>query len=543
MNNIDETVVKQNQVGTVIFPEIKSQQRVAFFTAIIAMIVAHFYVFTNKIVNHDDVNRLLIGDTHEAKIQHGRWAAVLFDYVSGSSASIPYVIGMISLVAFAGTCVVVSALFRVQKKIITILLCVILCTFPVLANIFLYNYIADVYFISLFLAAWGVWLLVGECRVQKMLGIVCLTLSCGCYQAFWCFGIGLLFVYLLLKFLEEDKELKTYLLEVCGTLILLAVSLVLYLLINIIVQRGSGYGATGYQGISNMGNFGSLKRLIYVTIVSYYEFVKFFYLKGGFTDSILMIVANLCLTASCVWMLVRYPIKKRKGNWFILAGLICCIPLASNLISVVSQNETHVLMKYAFTIPYLLCLVLVEKTNLQTEKRNSGYWKLLSFLIVLMIGGVAYKGYILGNEIYFRQQLNYEATYSYTLRMLQRIEETEGYSPDMPVAIVNENPGYNDHITIMQENYPDEMAHFDYLNGMIGTEPHSFVKRINDIADMCKHYHGYDLQIVDNAILKDLIQTEEFAQMPVYPAKGSLKIIDNVLMIKISGDVYEQSED
>ena len=150
-----------------------------------------------------------------------------------------------------------------------------------------------------------------------------------------------------------------------------------------------------------------------------------------------------------------------------------------------------------------------------------------------MILCVIYKGYITDNEIYFRQQLNYEATYSYTLRMLYRIEEFEGYTPDMKVALINETPQVNDHITIMQENYPEDMKYFDYLNDMVGTEPGTFVKRANDISDFCRHYHGYDLQLAEIDSLPDLAGTEEFLKMDTYPQAGGMKIINGVLVIKL----------
>lgn len=76
------------------FPTIKIQQKIAFITTLFAMLLTHLYMFTNEIVNHDDVNRLLVGDTDAAKIQHGRWAAVIFDRVSGSTVGIPYIIGI-----------------------------------------------------------------------------------------------------------------------------------------------------------------------------------------------------------------------------------------------------------------------------------------------------------------------------------------------------------------------------------------------------------------------------------------------------------------
>lgn len=537
-------------IVTKYFPRTNKMSNLAFVTSVIIMLITHLYMFTNKIVNHDDVNRLLVGDTNEAKIQHGRWAGVIFDPVSGSSVGIPYVMGMISIMAFAGTAVVLVSVFRIRKKSTVILLCGLLCTFPVSANIFLYSYIADIYFISMFLAVWGVWLILqdvqknngeGHCREGHFaggLGVILLTLACGCYQAFWCVGMAVMFLFFFLEFLDLQEEWKAYAVRLFKCLMMAAASLVLYLVINKIVQRVTGYGTTAYEGLDSMGHFGGPVGFLKVVAIAYYEFIQFFYLKGSFVVSYAIVTVNLLLTLFVVIMLIRRAKEKKhpRGYWFVFVFFVGCIPLASNLVSVVSNNAVHVLMQYAFLLPYFLCLLLLERPYAEhTEKR--GRAKVIPVSVYIFLTLIAYKGYLTDNEVYFRQQLNYEATYSYTLRLLSRIETMEGYEADTQVAVINENPQEYDHITIMMENYPEEMAQLDYLNGMQGTEPHTFVKRLNDISDFCTYYHGYDLQIVgDDAVLQELGKTKAFREMETYPKEGSMCFIDDVLVIKIADE-------
>lgn len=510
------------------FPKSELKQKWAFIACIITMLITHLYMFTNKIVNHDDANRLLVGDTDEIKIQHGRWAGVIFDHISGSSVSIPYVMGIISILAFAGTAVVLVSLFKIEKKMSIVLFCGLLCTFPVSANIFLYSYIADVYYISMFMAAWGVWLLVKDDLAANILGVLLLTLSCGCYQAFWCLGMAFLFLYFLLDFLKLKDEWKVFGIKVAKCLGFAIASLVLYLVINKIVQNVSGYGATDYQGLAAMGQFDGILGFIKVFVYAYYEFVQFFYLKGSFTGSNILVGFNLVLTIVVIYLMLHKSKKDKHPVWYWIVWVffIGLIPLASNLVSVVSMNQTHILMQYAFILPYVMCLILLDK---YFEEKS--IIKAISYVLLAVI---VYNGYLTDNEIYFRQQLNYEATYSYTIRLLSRIETMEGYEPSDQVALINENPQKNDRIQIMLENYPEEMEYFSYLDDMVGTEPHTFVKRANDISDFCKYYHGYDLQLVEMERLAELAETEEFKEMATYPQEGSMQYIDGILVIKLA---------
>lgn len=517
------------------FPKIGMMQKLAFIVALLGVFLTHLYMFTNEIVNHDDVNRLLVGDTDEVKIQHGRWAGVIFDPVSGSSVGIPYIIGVISTMAIACACVVLVSVLKVRKKWTTVLICMLLGTFPVAANIFLYIYIADVYFISMFMAMWGVWLLLQEGKLQKWAGILLLALTCGCYQAFWCMGVAVLFLFYVLEFLEGKDNLKGLLKSAGKTIIMLGISLLLYLVINKIVQTATGFGATSYQGLDSMGGFQSALALVKIVLVAYYEFLYFFYRRGYFVQSPGMALINILLTLLVFGIMIKKGREEKRTAlyWCIFAGIICAVPLVFNLISVASQNVTHILMQYSFVMPYLMCVTLVDRFTGEEEAAKGKWRKCVPVLTGVLAGLVIYKGYITDNEVYFRQQLNYEATYSYTLRMLYRIEEFEGYSPDMKVALINETPQRSDHITIMMENYPDEMAHFDYLNDMVGTEPHTFVKRANDVADFCRHFHGYDMQLADTEDFAAAARTEQFAQMEVYPRDGSMQIINDILVIKL----------
>ena len=159
---------------------------------------------------------------------------------------------------------------------------------------------------------------------------------------------------------------------------------------------------------------------------------------------------------------------------------------------------------------------------------------MISVVSYVLLFIVVYSGFLIDNAIYFRQQLNYEATYSYTIRLLSRIETMEGYDPSISVAFINENPQYYDHISIMLENYPEEMEYFHFLDGIEAGEPHSFVKRANDISDFCKYYHGYDLKLADAEELSSIAATMEFQDMPIYPQAGGMRYIDGVLVVKLA---------
>lgn len=518
------------------FPQANKPNQTAFFTTVICMLITHLYMFTNLIVNHDDVNRLFIGDTDEVKIQHGRWAGVLLDRISGSSVGIPYIMGMISLAAFALTAVLLIDIFKLQNRGLIILCCALLVTFPVSTNIFFYSYIADAYFISMFLAIWGTWMLLQGTKLQMGMGILMLVLCCGTYQAFWCLAMGVLFLYYWLEYLGWEDRGKVLGYRITGSLLGAGASLVLYLIVNRAVQSFTGYGATAYEGLDSMGQFGGTAGLLKVIVGAYYEFFRFFYRKGFFVFSDILVVCNVLLTLLVIFLLICQG-SRRKHTPLFWVGFVLAIgsmPFAFNLVSVVSRNAAHELMQYVFILPYLLCLVLVDRLTVEdgqvfAAKYRKGITAVAGILLIL----VSYKGYVIDNELYFRQQLYYEQAYSYTLRLLMRVEAMPDYNPSVQIALINETPQGGDHITILMENYPEDMLQLEYLNEMAGTEPYNLVKRGNDVVDFCKYFHGFDLQLADYNLMDHLAESETFTKMPTYPQEGSMQYIEGVLVIKL----------
>lgn len=49
-------------------------------------------------------------------------------------------------------------------------------------------------------------------------------------------------------------------------------------------------------------------------------------------------------------------------------------------------------------------------------------------------------------------------------------------------------------------------------------------------------YHGLWIGEVDNDEYLDIIDSEEFADMPLYPAEGSLQMFDDILVVKLEED-------
>ena len=128
------------------------------------------------------------------------------------------------------------------------------------------------------------------------------------------------------------------------------------------------------------------------------------------------------------------------------------------------------------------------------------------------------------NQTYLKKDLEFTATASVMTRCLDRIEQTEGYIPgETPVAFIGDinksalietRPGYLHNMTGLYSSY--SITYFDsyelYLTNVL----------------------GYNINCIPKSIYTDIESLDEVVAMPSFPDKDSVKIINGILVVKLS---------
>ena len=117
-------------------------------------------------------------------------------------------------------------------------------------------------------------------------------------------------------------------------------------------------------------------------------------------------------------------------------------------------------------------------------------------------------------------------------RFVMQVELYDGYTPEMPVIITGglETSQYfnRDNTTLESKKI------FDRTWGFISSNPTMWWGNQESWKKMIYEYIGANLNIVNQSDYPEIIESEEYKQMGNYPEEESIKIIDNVLVIKIS---------
>lgn len=498
------------------------EYKIPFYITIVLGFIAHGYMITNKLVNHDELLLLFEkGSTYEI----GRWGLEITKYIF-PNLSMPWLYGIITILLIAISACLITKILNIKSRIAQCLIGGIMVTYPSIICTFGYMYASSSYALAIFLSVLSVYFATKEKRSSVVFSVLCLIFSLGIYQAYLSISATLFVILLIKDCIENKKSCKQILLKGIKFLGILLVSLVIYMLITKLTQKINGVKFTDYQGADQLGNIkiGSIitgiykaeRTILQVMFGNFYGVSTGMMLKIAYT---LIVAVTVITVIICIRKIAKNDVKKA----ILLALFVLILPITMNMMFVVNANtEMHTLIVYANFMIVVLPFVLLESLN------EKGYKKYFVNVVYATLAVILYVYITLANESYLQSQLTYENTYAFYNSLVTRIESTEGFNKNTKIAIIGEYSGEK------ETNLADKFTKLDHF---VGTD--SNIELINSYSKECfiKYYIGVDFEYVTEEELEKLSNSEEVQKMNIYPYEGSIKNINNVIVIKFSEKV------
>lgn len=136
--------------------------------------------------------------------------------------------------------------------------------------------------------------------------------------------------------------------------------------------------------------------------------------------------------------------------------------------------------------------------------------------------------YIATNTSYSALKLTYNQAYSTTVRIMDRIENTTGYTKDAEIlfgGIVGNN------------NYPRTSSLYNYTIGSIvnNTTFHgTYAGQIGTWMSFLKVFLGVDFVPCSENTYYTIVNSQEYKDMDVFPATNSVKVLNGIVVVKLS---------
>ena len=172
--------------------------------------------------------------------------------------------------------------------------------------------------------------------------------------------------------------------------------------------------------------------------------------------------------------------------------------------------------------------VSAENENEMKLNKKRKCYLVTSLVGLLMAVGLSYQFMLLDNIVYFNLNERYEKTYAYCLRMVDRIEQADGYEPGMPIAMIG---------SVDKSKYPttcitNEVT--DYISG--GGD--LFVVLPWHYIEFMKHYLNFTVELVSDEQMVEIYNSSEYKELESFPSANSVKVVNGVVYIKTEPTVW-----
>ena len=180
-------------------------------------------------------------------------------------------------------------------------------------------------------------------------------------------------------------------------------------------------------------------------------------------------------------------------------------------------------MKMGFLVYYLFLILQYETEEFHKEQRNNAKkWVVLSLIAFISINHI-----MIANVSYHKLSMAYEKSYATLVRIVDRIEQTEGTKDCNRILVLGALSESEAYSVVLP---PD----------MTGTTDGYILRADDEIAGqsvLCSalnDYCGTQYEFLAGEEKLDLLAQVDLAQLKVWPETGCITVIDDVIVLRLS---------
>ncbi len=501
--------------------KIRKNQKLAFGIAFIGFLLIHLYKITNTLYNHDAILNVY---SNQDMTVSGRW---LLQYACGISSyfDLPWVNGLLCAFYLGITAALVVSLFDIENPIVIGLASFILVATPCTTETMFFGFTADGYLFALMLCAIAAYLSArGKKLTHYIASAVLLCASLAIYQAYISFAIILCICYLADKLISKAVSAKDAWKWIGRHALIYSVAAIVYYAAWKLILLFTDQNAVNYQGIDKVGHI-SLSTVISGAVESVRNLL-FFYLEWNILEHpiTLYAVLNILFFAIFAVVLIASLISNKPcvgSTITILSILLACIPALSIWRFLFDGVAYRPMMLHGTCILYIFVIILTDKL---TNKA-----KIFKSAVCVLMAAMIFNFGIMSNIAYFLQAECYEKSYYLGSEMMEDIAEVRDEKVSCIAFVGNRtenaavyNRAYADQIHILSQ-----ILESDLLTDH--THTYAYLKKTFDL----------DIAAASPEKRNGLDDDPYVQKMPNWPEKGSVEIIEGVLVIKI-GDIENE---
>lgn len=508
------------------FQQNKTNLIFAMMAVFVWGLAAHSYGFLHANFSGDSLSEFC-GEmgSNSWKIQLGRYVVPAYKLVFRTDMTLPWLVGLLSLLWIGLAVCMTVRIFQIESKPLIFLTAgVFTANITVAATVatYLHDYDCNMFALMCAVAAVYLW---REYRWGILAGALLAALSMGIYQSYISVAVTFVMFVCILDLLNEVAFRNV----LCRGLKAIAM-----ILLGGILYYGGVHLVLNITGISmHTGDTNSLDALSALTPSSVLSLTygayrdclyRLLYVKSTYPSWMIRCFTLVqILLVGGILVIGLLNRKVRLPEKILCVVLIALLPLGMHLIYVLTSGMVHDLMVYAIWMFYLLVFLLTD----WLAKRKQNRWvKLPKWLCMGMIAVMLYGNVQTANALYLKKDMEQDAYLALMNRIVYRMEMLEEYEVGVtPVVFVGTHQLLNDVIPGYEE-YQD----------ITGMESSVVANPLEDyrLRTYFQTVMNYPVNVPGSDVFQQIREDPRVEAMPAYPDNGSIAMIDDTLVVKLS---------
>lgn len=510
-----------------LYKKIDKRSLFAFIFTFISCFFCNLFIYTNTLFVHDSTT--IYNDS--TGITNGRFLVSLLMPLL-QRFSLPILIGFLTSLFIAFALVFIVKAFDIKSKLLIAILSLFIISHQSFVACHYYFSSTYIYAFCILMSVLSFYFISKNTNNRKqeiinaVISTACLIVSLSGYQAYISLYLSLCIIQLIVKIINNEyKTIKHIFLTGIKYIAVAVISMGLYYCLWKIILL-----ITDSQTLSNYGNYSNMGETVFSNL--YLNFITAFFI--GFKvlfenyfcfSGFINVLVIICIIFA---VLLSFLIKKKKNarHGILLSLLFLLLPLSICFIFILSPNVFHSVMLFATITPFVLLIKNLD-TVCEIKFRKEVIKRCLSVTLVGIFLIVSLWQVVSANIIYLKMQVNYNNSISYCTRLLDRIEQTDGFNENTKVVFVSDNLYIN--------KYPVNEFWTEYTNQI----PLSESGLTYDETFIWFIKQNLNTNIDISTENKKYSDKEEVINLDMFPAKNCMLWDGDTLIVKIGFTVTE----
>lgn len=458
----------------------------------------------------------------------GRWGIHFIDQLRGGIVN-EAIILLFSMILLGLTTLIICKIFNIKNKFLIVIISLIISTSPQISETLMFIYCADSYCLSMLLSVLSVYFIIkgDNNKINIIFAVLCIIFSLSLYQAYISVSISLIVIYIISSLLNSELKTKEIIYKLLKYLLIVFVSMCAYFAITKLIMLLSGVDFAQYKGANEMSIktiVSNLKNTIPSTFDSLYGYLfreDIIYNKY-WNRQILNILLLSLFSISLIYLYIKSNKIDLPKKIFSLI-LMMIFPLCINLMNIIMPaTRINIVTGPALICVYLIIILIVSNID------DYRFIKCLKYCICFLLLILCYTNIMADNATYFARNEVYQNYYTISNDILSQVNSLDNYQEGMKWCFTD-NIRFKSQYSLMSNgNIANDYETWDNVDGIWSSW--AFYHR----------YLGTDLYMVDKEEYFDIVFSDSVKNMPIYPSNGSIKIIDDRVIIKLSDNGYSK---